>query len=102
MTDNNLDPSDYRDPPEWYYRLWQYLEEEQPPESIAVAIRQAMQMCVDLMNAEYQPGPELVEELPDDFHQGPEHCLHGIDWSNCDACYHASDVAFDAAREGSR
>ena len=103
MNDNHLDPPEYREPPEWYYRLWEYLETEQPPESVAVAIRQAMQMWTDLMNQEYDPGPELIEEhLPDVYYGGPEHCPHGIDWSNCDACYHAGDIAYDAAREGGR
>lgn len=53
MTNDHLNAPGYREPPEWYYRLWVYLEEEQPPESIAVAIRQAMQMWVDVMNEEY-------------------------------------------------
>ena len=103
MNDTHLDPPEYREPPEWYYRLWEYLETEQPPEFVAVAIRQAMQMWTDLMNQEYDPGPEPVEEyLPDVYYGGPEHCPHGIDWSNCDACYHASDIAYDAAREAGR
>jgi hypothetical protein len=47
MNDNNLDPTDYRDPPEWYYRLWVYLKEEQPPETVSKAIRQAMKAWVE-------------------------------------------------------
>ena len=102
MTDNHLDPPDEPEPPEWYYRLWVYLEEEQPPETVATAIRQAMRAWVDLMNQEYNPGPETLEELPDDFYQGPEHCPHGKEWTGCDACDHASDIAYDTAREGTR
>lgn len=29
---------------------------------------------------------------------GPK-CPHGNEWFSCDACDHASDIAFDAARE---
>ena len=53
MTDNHLDPPDEPEPPEWYYRLWVYLEEEQPPKTVAIAIQQAMRAWVDCMNQEY-------------------------------------------------
>jgi hypothetical protein len=55
MTDNHLDPPDEPEPPEWYYRLWVYLEEEQPPETIAIAIQQAMRAWVDRMNQLRKP-----------------------------------------------
>jgi hypothetical protein len=58
MTDNHLDPLDEPEPPEWYYRLWVYLEEEQPPETIAIAIQQAMRAWVDRMNQEYDAARE--------------------------------------------
>ena len=61
MTDNHHDELEYREPPEWFYLLWVYLEEERPPESIAIAIRQAMQMWIDLMNAEYDHAPEPID-----------------------------------------
>jgi len=51
---------------------------------------------------EWDPGPEPDWELPDDFEEGfegPEECPHGKKREDCDACYHLSDLAFDAARE---
>ena len=40
-----------------------------------------------------------LEELPDDFFSGPPLCPHGKEWTDCGACDHASDLAYDAARE---
>lgn len=103
MTDNHLEHPDKPEPPEWYYRLWVYLEEEQPPESVTKAIQQAMKAWVHEMNQEYDSGFEPAEEyLPDVYYGGPEHCPHGKEWTGCDACDHAGDIAFDAAREGRR
>lgn len=48
---------------------------------------------------EWDPGPEPAVELPDDFYEGPEHCHHGKEWGQCDACDYLGDIAYDADRE---
>jgi len=49
---------------------------------------------------EPDPGPEDYD-TPNDFEPPPvpEHCPHGRDWGECGDCDHASDLAYDAARE---
>lgn len=54
---------------------------------------------IDTCVPDWDPGPEPIVELPDDFYEGPEHCPHGKPWGDCDACDHLSDLAYDAARE---
>jgi hypothetical protein len=39
-----------------------------------------------------------IFEIPEE--EGPTLCPHDRAWVDCDACYHASDLAYDAAREG--
>jgi hypothetical protein len=62
---------------------------------------------------DFEEGPEPEEWKCDacglrypckceDGYHGPEKCPHNNEWSNCDACDHASDIAHDAAREGKR
>jgi hypothetical protein len=54
---------------------------------------------------EPQPKPDHaweaneVFDLPDDIM--PLECPHGNAWSECDACFNASDIAYDEARERS-
>lgn len=43
--------------------------------------------------------PATLEDWPDEPPQAPEKCPHGNEWIDCDACMHASDLAYDAARE---
>lgn len=55
-----------------------------------------------MIPAPAEPGPEdFVDvdlgDLP--AFEGPEHCPHGNAWESCDACFHAGDLAYDAARE---
>jgi len=58
--------------------------------------------CRRTIAAPVEPDPAWeaneVWELPDE--EGPTECPHGRAWVECDACYHASDLAYDAAREG--
>jgi hypothetical protein len=45
-------------------------------------------------------GENLREQLdPIPEYEGPTTCPHGKAWTDCDACDHASDLAYDAARE---
>ena len=49
------------------------------------------------------PDPECFE-MPDDFAPETlrERCPHGEEWSECNACMVAGDMAYDAARESRR
>jgi hypothetical protein len=99
MNDYYNDPPECPDPPEWYCLLEIALEDA--PESIATAIRSILDKWTDEYNAarDYEEYPsETVIDLPDDF-TGPELCPHGEEWTNCDPCDHASDIAYDSARE---
>jgi hypothetical protein len=49
------------------------------------------------------PCPDPLWESNEIFEieeEGPTRCPHDRAWVDCDACYHASDLAYDAAREG--
>ena len=48
-----------------------------------------------------EPGPEPDIELSDDYVRPDKACPHGKEHS-CDACDHASDIAYDSAREQRR
>jgi hypothetical protein len=47
-----------------------------------------------------EPRDEVTEPWPD-YTEPPENdlCPHGKEWTACDACDYASDIAYDAARE---
>lgn len=94
MHDRHLDPPDYPEVPECCGDEMDVLKDG---------------TCVcTVCGAKIEPTPEPdpaweitgCEELPDDYFPGPEKCPHGNEWTGCDACDHASDIAYDAAREG--
>ena len=45
------------------------------------------------------PPEEVVRDDDNVPEYAEEKCPHGNRWENCDACDHASDLAYDAARE---
>ncbi len=58
------------------------------------------QHCVGLLIRSlsiYKAPPSREEDEDDDIRP----CPHGVEASDCDACFRQSDHAFDAAREGS-
>jgi hypothetical protein len=98
MNDTHLDPPDYQEPPEWYMLLEDALQDPHIPVSIVAAVSKAMEDWCS-QQGEYDPGPEPVMEIPDNYFSGAEKCPHDKNWGHCDACDHLSDIAFDAARE---
>jgi len=100
MQDYWSDPPDDQEPPEWYMTLEDLLEQQEPPQAVADAIRKAMEEWVNEYNAQHDIEPPPTNEEPIDFEE-PEtdECPHGKEWNDCGACDHASDLAFDAARE---
>lgn len=99
MKDYWNDPPDHPEPPEWFMELEAAIEHPNCPANIATAVRcQLDDWCAASNGSDFDPGPEPVVELPDDF-AGPEKCPHGREWTECDACDHLSDLAYDAARE---
>ena len=92
----------YNDPPE---------EAEMPEccgrEMIVDAAGECLcEVCGGKLEAEkdgFLPAPQEIwppadEEPP----AGPALCPHGEEWGECAPCDHASDLAFDAAREKGR
>lgn len=116
MNDHHLDPPDYPEPPEWYMTLEDILLQMDPPETVANALRKAMEDWEQEYNKEQDIDPtwEDTEEIEltnvcitcgkptECMFCSPEctpECPHGKDYGLCDACDHAADLAFDAARE---
>lgn len=91
MNDWYNDPPDYPEPPECCGEMMDVTEDGACVCSMCGARIEPA--------AEYDPGPEPVIELPDDYFAGPERCPHGNEWGECDPCDHLGDLAFDAARE---
>lgn len=92
MNDHHLDPP----------------EEEEAPECCGyemVIDNDGTARCLECLNT-ITPQPDIeplwesneIFEIPED--DGPTLCPHDRAWVDCDACYHASDLAYDAAREG--
>lgn len=102
MNDHHLDPPEYPEPPEWYSSIDAILDEENPPEQVATSIRKTLDDWAQSCNEEYDQEPEPSVELPEDFHDGPEHCPHGKEWGDCSTCDHLADLAFHAARESGK
>lgn len=48
------------------------------------------------------PDPEFPDDTDDLGRPAPSLCPHGHDWAECNACMIASDLAYDAHREGHR
>jgi hypothetical protein len=99
MNDHHLDPPGYPEPPDWYSALELAIEEDGMPTDITEAIQKMLSDWCNSQNQDHDLGPEPVIELPDDFYEGRGKCPHGKEWSDCGACDHASDLAFDASRE---
>lgn len=100
MQDYWNDPPDDQEPLEWYMTLEDVIDEQDLPQSVADAIRKAMEEWVNEYNAQHDIEPPIDNEEPIDFTELEiKECPHGKKWGDCDACYHASDIAFDAARE---
>lgn len=100
MNNNHLDPPDDQEPPEWYMTLEDVLDQQDPPQSVADAIRKAMEEWVNEYNAQHDIEPYPTNEESIDFEEPKtDECPHGKEWGECAACDHASDLAFDAARE---
>lgn len=100
MNDSHLAPPDYPEPPEWYLAIEDAALDQEVPQALGTAILKLLEdWCGSQSQSESDPGPEPVVELPDDYFKGPEKCPHGNEWHNCDACDHASDIAYDTARE---
>jgi len=56
--------------------------------------------CGQIIERESDIEPMPDNEEPIDFKETEtDECPHGKKWGECDACDHASDIAFDAARE---
>lgn len=58
--------------------------------------------CHRRIEAPPEPEIESFEDVDIDIDftkDTPTECPHGNPWSECDACFHASDIAYDAARE---
>jgi len=53
MQDYWNDPPDDQEPPEWYMTLEDVLEQMEPPESVAEAIRAAMEKWVEEYNTQH-------------------------------------------------
>jgi hypothetical protein len=86
------DPPDYPEPPECCDDAMEVFDD-------GVCLCSHCGLRIDTCVPDWDPGPEPIVELPDDFWDGPEHCPHGKLWGDCDACDHLSDLAYDAARE---
>jgi hypothetical protein len=92
MNDWRNDPPDYPEPP---YCCDDYMTVF--PDGVCVCDRCGLRVAPA---PEWEPCGELEpDELPDDFYQGPEKCPHGNEWTDCDACDHLGDLAYDAAKE---
>jgi hypothetical protein len=98
--DSYLDPPDHPEPPDWYVMLETLIDQEDPPKSVADAIRKAIDAWNQEQSAQHDIDPaweqNTVEEPPLD---NEPHCPHGRDWGICDTCDHLGDLAHDAARE---
>jgi hypothetical protein len=60
--------------------------------------------CHRRIEPQQEPDPSWEINVNDEVdidltEEGPAECPHGNPWSECDACFHASDIAYDAARE---
>jgi hypothetical protein len=100
MQDYWNDPPDDQEPPEWYMTLEDVLEQQDPPQTVADAIRKAMEEWVQEYNAQHDIEPLPDNEEPIDFEElESDECPHGKKWGDCGACDHEGDLAFDAARE---
>ena len=103
MNDRHLDPPDDQDPPEWYMTMQDVIDNMNPPEALADALRRQMESWVDEHNAAQEPDePEPDYSEPDwqnHYAVGTRKCPHGNDAGHCDACDYAGDMAYDAARE---
>lgn len=100
MQDYWNDPPDEQEPPEWYMTLEDVLEQQDPPQTVADAIREVMEKWVQEHNAQHDIDLLLENQESIDFEEsGADECPHGKRWGDCDACDYASDIAFDAARE---
>jgi len=101
MNDYHLDPPDDHEPPEWMMTLEDVLEQMNPPQSVADAIRKAMDEWIGECNSEQDPEEPDFSEPDWQIHYAVplRKCQHGNDPSNCDACDYAGDIAYDEARE---
>jgi hypothetical protein len=99
MNDYWNNPPDDQEPPEWYMTLEDILEQQEPPELVATAIRKAMDDWAQDYNDQHDiaPEPEMTHDEPDIIES--DICPHDNQWGDCGACDYASDVAFDTARE---
>jgi hypothetical protein len=100
-----LDPPDHPEPPDWYTALEDVLEVMSPPESVAEAIRKALDAWNQEQAAQHDPDPEweqnvVYDPFPEEEGYPKENtCRHGNPHGDCDTCDHLSDIAYDEARE---
>jgi hypothetical protein len=78
MQDYWNDPPDEQEPPEWYMTLEDVLEQQNPPQTVADAIRKALEEWVQEYNAQHDIEPPPTNEEPIVFEE-PENaeCPHG-------------------------
>jgi hypothetical protein len=89
-------PPDDQEPPEWYMTLEDVLDQQDPPQTVADAIRKAMEEWVQEHNAQHDidppDDPKLIEgDYLKDQHDDREESAEDYD-------YEADDRAFDAAK----
>lgn len=90
MHDYWNDPPEYPEPPEC-------CDQEMTVDESGTC---RCEVCGKTIEPEPDIEPPPTNEEPIDFKE-PEtdECPHGKEWVDCGACDHASDLAFDAARE---
>ena len=91
MNDYWNDPPEYDEPPECCEDIMQQLEDGT---CVCEHCSKRIEPAQDIEPVDIEPWPPL-EEMP----EMPAQCPHGREWGSCDACDHASDIAYDAARE---
>ena len=68
MNDYWNDPPDDQEPPEWCMSLEDILDQQDPPESVAIAIRKAIEDWVEEYNKSHdQQPPDDPKDLEGDY-----------------------------------
>lgn len=95
MNDHHLDPHDQPEPPECCGEEMDILDDG----SCICIVCGCSVAHQDYPDPPDDKGDWERDQMLDQDLAGQELCPHGNEWHECDACDHASDIAYDTARE---